>query len=203
MQISDVNLNQTERVRRLIPYMNFYVPINDYLPDNQAYSYNPMVSNRNHNHQWKEIQNKLCSVQKNGQKQVISLYQQQQQQIHQKQSTIQNPQQPRKQPQQQQLNRPTVYTSNTKYASHKPQPQTAIYNTRHQSNKPFDLPIQQTQRVNYNYAMSKVRFLQINMFNNYQTYNCYTQVVLSIHTFTYMFRPMILLFINRMDFELK
>lgn len=46
MQISDVHLNQTERVRRLIPYMNFYVPINDYLPENQAYSYNPMVSIR-------------------------------------------------------------------------------------------------------------------------------------------------------------
>lgn len=88
---------------------------------------------------------------------MVSLYQQQQ--IHHKQSTIQNPQQPRSQPQQQQLNRPTVYNSNTKYASHRPQPQTAIYNTRHQTNKPFELPIQQTQRVNYNYA--KVRFLQI------------------------------------------
>ncbi|XP_037030053.1 mediator of RNA polymerase II transcription subunit 15 isoform X2 [Bradysia coprophila] len=120
MQISDINLNQTERVRRLIPYMNFYVPISDYLPDNQAYSYNPT----------------------NGQKQ----------QIHHKQSTIQNPQQSRTQPQQQQLNRPAVYNSNTKYASRRPQPQTAIYNTRHQTNKPFDLPIQQTQRVNYNYA---------------------------------------------------
>ncbi len=94
---------------------------------------------------------------------MVSLYQQQQQQIHHKQSTIQNPQQPRTQPQQQQLNRPVVYNSNTKYASHRPQPQTAIYNTRHQSNKPFDLPIQQTQRVNYNYA--KVRFFtKLNMF---------------------------------------
>lgn len=92
------------------------------------------------------VQNK-----KNGQKQVVSLHQQQQ--IHHKQSTIQNPQQPRTQPQHQQLNRPSaIYNSNAKYSSHRPQP------NRHQSNKPFDLPIQQTQRVNYNYA--KVRFLQ-------------------------------------------
>lgn len=35
------NLNQTERVRRLIPYMTFYVPTNDYLPINQAYNYMP------------------------------------------------------------------------------------------------------------------------------------------------------------------
>lgn len=47
-------LNQTERFRRLIPYMTFYVPggqpssssaaAGDYLPINQAYSYAPAVS---------------------------------------------------------------------------------------------------------------------------------------------------------------
>lgn len=31
-------LNQTERHRRLIPYMTFYIPTNDYFPVNQAYS---------------------------------------------------------------------------------------------------------------------------------------------------------------------
>lgn len=49
-----MGLNQTERFRRLIPYMTFYVPGSasgaqsaasgaDYLPVNQAYSYAPAV----------------------------------------------------------------------------------------------------------------------------------------------------------------
>lgn len=94
---------------------------------------------------------------------MVSLYPQQQipQSPH-KQSTIQTQQQPRIQPQQQQLNRAAPYIN--KYANHRPQPQTVIYNTRHQANKPFESPIQQTShRVNYNYA--KVRFFKYSQFS--------------------------------------
>lgn len=40
-KIDSEYLNQTERHRRLIPYMTFYIPTNDYFPVNQAYSLTP------------------------------------------------------------------------------------------------------------------------------------------------------------------